>query len=62
MCAAARIAMIYEGANLAIQELDLVGRKLGMNGGRAVMALFQEIGGFCEENRENEKLSASPSR
>lgn len=52
----ARIAMIYEGAN-GIQALDLVGRKLGMNGGRAVMALFQEIGGFCEENRENEKLS-----
>ncbi|SIQ61274.1 Acyl-CoA dehydrogenase [Rhizobium sp. RU20A] len=52
----ARIAMIYEGAN-GIQALDLVGRKLGMNGGRAVMALFQEIGGFCEENRDNEKLS-----
>jgi len=52
----ARIAMIYEGAN-GIQALDLVGRKLGMNGGRAVMALFNEIGTFCEENRDNEKLS-----
>ncbi|MBF2717228.1 acyl-CoA dehydrogenase C-terminal domain-containing protein [Agrobacterium vitis] len=52
----ARIAMIYEGAN-GIQALDLVGRKLGLNGGRAVMALFNEIGAFCEENRENEKLS-----
>jgi acyl-CoA dehydrogenase len=31
----ARIAMIYEGAN-GIQALDLVGRKLPMNGGRAV--------------------------
>ncbi|WLS04185.1 acyl-CoA dehydrogenase C-terminal domain-containing protein [Shinella oryzae] len=52
----ARIAMIYEGAN-GIQALDLVGRKLGMNGGRAVMALFKEIGDFCEENRSDEKLA-----
>ncbi|MGO4351921.1 acyl-CoA dehydrogenase C-terminal domain-containing protein [Rhizobium sp. RAF36] len=52
----ARIAMIYEGAN-GIQALDLVGRKLGLNGGRAVMALFKEIGDFCEENRSDEKLA-----
>jgi len=52
----ARIAMIYEGAN-GIQALDLVGRKLGLNGGRAVMALFKEIGDFCEENRGDETLS-----
>jgi acyl-CoA dehydrogenase len=52
----ARIAMIYEGAN-GIQALDLVGRKLPANGGRAVQAFFKEVGDFCEENRENEKLS-----
>jgi hypothetical protein len=52
----ARITMIYEGAN-GIQALDLVGRKLGLNGGRAVMALFKEIGDFCEDNRSDEKLS-----
>ena len=52
----ARIAMIYEGAN-GIQALDLVGRKLGQNGGRAVMAFFKEVEDFCAENRENEKLS-----
>ncbi len=52
----ARIAMIYEGAN-GIQALDLVGRKLGANGGRAVMALFKEIGDFCEENRADESLA-----
>ncbi|MCA1491155.1 acyl-CoA dehydrogenase C-terminal domain-containing protein [Ensifer sp. NBAIM29] len=52
----ARIAMIYEGAN-GIQALDLVGRKLAMNGGRAVMALFKEIGDFCEENRGADRLS-----
>lgn len=53
----ARIAMIYEGAN-GIQALDLVGRKLGLNGGRAVMALFKEIGDFCEEHRNDEKMAA----
>jgi acyl-CoA dehydrogenase len=52
----ARIAMIYEGAN-GIQALDLVGRKLGLNGGRAVMALFKEIGDFCESNRADEAMS-----
>ncbi|MGL3608439.1 acyl-CoA dehydrogenase C-terminal domain-containing protein [Rhizobium sp. G187] len=52
----ARIAMIYEGAN-GIQALDLVGRKLGLNGGRAVMALFKEIGDFCEENRSDEAMA-----
>ncbi|THV23833.1 acyl-CoA dehydrogenase C-terminal domain-containing protein [Peteryoungia ipomoeae] len=52
----ARIAMIYEGAN-GIQALDLVGRKLGLNGGRAVMALFKEIGDFCEENRNDEAMA-----
>jgi hypothetical protein len=45
----ARIAMIYEGAN-GIQALDLVGRKLGRDGGRAVMAFFNEVGGFIKEN------------
>ncbi|MGF9565564.1 acyl-CoA dehydrogenase C-terminal domain-containing protein [Neorhizobium sp. JUb45] len=52
----ARIAMIYEGAN-GIQALDLVGRKLALNGGRAVMAMFKEIGDFCEENRADENLA-----
>jgi alkylation response protein AidB-like acyl-CoA dehydrogenase len=51
----ARIAMIYEGAN-GIQALDLVGRKLALNGGRAVMAMFKEIGDFCEENRADEAM------
>ncbi|MGI0526462.1 acyl-CoA dehydrogenase C-terminal domain-containing protein [Rhizobium giardinii] len=51
----ARIAMIYEGAN-GIQALDLVGRKLALNGGRAITALFKEIGDFCEENRSDERL------
>jgi alkylation response protein AidB-like acyl-CoA dehydrogenase len=53
----ARIAMIYEGAN-GIQALDLVGRKLALNGGRAVQAFFKEVGDFCEENREDDKMKA----
>lgn len=35
----ARIAMIYEGTN-GVQAMDLVGRKLALNGGRAVQAWF----------------------
>ncbi len=38
----ARIAPIYEGTN-GIQALDLVGRKLGMDGGAHWRALFTEI-------------------
>jgi len=49
----ARIAMIYEGAN-GIQALDLVGRKLGRDGGRAIMALFNEVQGFVKENSGDE--------
>jgi alkylation response protein AidB-like acyl-CoA dehydrogenase len=44
----ARIAMIYEGAN-GIQALDLVGRKLGKDGGRALMAFTNEVGGYIKE-------------
>ena len=39
----ARIAQIYEGAN-GIQAMDLVGRKLGKDGGRALRTLFETIG------------------
>ncbi|TAK48511.1 MAG: acyl-CoA dehydrogenase [Xanthobacteraceae bacterium] len=47
----ARIAMIYEGAN-GIQALDLVGRKLPMNGGRAVKTFFAEVAGYLAENND----------
>lgn len=53
----ARIAMIYEGAN-GVQALDLVGRKLPANGGRAVMAFFNEVNTFLKENKDNEDLAA----
>ncbi len=51
----ARIAMIYEGAN-GIQALDLVGRKLPKDGGRAVMAFFNEVGGWCKEKEDEAAL------
>jgi alkylation response protein AidB-like acyl-CoA dehydrogenase len=45
----ARIAMIYEGAN-GVQAMDLIGRKLPRDGGRAIMAFFKEVDGFLAEN------------
>lgn len=51
-----RIALIYEGAN-GIQALDLVGRKLARNGGRALMTLNGEIDGFVVEHSGNENIS-----
>lgn len=53
----ARIAMIYEGAN-GIQALDLVGRKLAQNGGRAVFAFFKAVDDFIAENKNNEALKS----
>jgi len=52
----ARITQIYEGAN-GIQALDLVGRKLPANGGRAIQALFKHIGSFLSDNKDTEKLA-----
>ncbi|MEW6539765.1 MAG: acyl-CoA dehydrogenase C-terminal domain-containing protein [Pseudomonadota bacterium] len=51
----ARITMIYEGTN-GIQALDLVGRKLPANGGRAIMTWFGEIDAFVAENSGNEAI------
>jgi len=51
----ARIAMIYEGAN-GIQALDLVGRKLARDGGRAIMAFFAELGGYCKDHGGDEAM------
>lgn len=51
----ARIAMLYEGAN-GIQALDLVGRKLPKDGGRAAMTFFNEIQGFLNDHRDDESM------
>jgi acyl-CoA dehydrogenase len=52
----ARIAQIYEGAN-GIQALDLVGRKLGRDGGRAVSSFFNEVSGFVSGHAGNERMT-----
>jgi hypothetical protein len=51
----ARITMIYEGAN-GIQALDLVGRKLGRDGGRAITAFFGEVSAFVKEHSPDEAM------
>ncbi len=43
-----RIAMIYEGTN-GVQAIDLVGRKLGALGGRAIFAFFNELDTFVAD-------------
>jgi hypothetical protein len=52
----ARIAQIYEGAN-GIQALDLVGRKLGKDGGRAIMAFFNEVQTYLKERTNNDAMN-----
>lgn len=51
----ARIAQIYEGAN-GVQALDLVGRKLPKDSGRAMRAFIEEVNGFTKKHMENEAM------
>tara|TARA_R110002049_G_scaffold304193_2_gene499221 strand:- start:886 stop:1812 length:927 start_codon:yes stop_codon:yes gene_type:complete len=44
-----RIARIYEGTN-GIQAMDLVGRKLGLAGGRLIQALFDLLRDYLDGN------------
>ena len=53
----ARIAMIYEGAN-GVQALDLVGRKLALDGGKHVLAFFDLVKGFISETEGDERLKS----
>jgi len=52
----ARITQIYEGAN-GIQALDLVGRKLPANMGRALRRFFHPVNDFIQENMTNPEMS-----
>ncbi len=52
----ARIAMIYEGTN-GIQALDLVGRKLPKDGGRAMIAFLGEAKSFIKDNKSDASLA-----
>ncbi|CAO4171135.1 Acyl-CoA dehydrogenase [Methylorubrum populi] len=51
----ARIAMIYEGAN-GIQAMDLIGRKLPKDGGRAMMSFLTEVQTFIKDHGEDEGM------
>ena len=53
----ARISMIYEGTN-GVQAMDLVGRKLAMNGGRAVQAFFKLVAEETAAAKGDTKLAA----
>jgi acyl-CoA dehydrogenase len=50
-----RIAMMYEGTN-GIQALDLVGRKLPKDGGRALQAFFGEVSAYLKEKSADEAM------
>ncbi|MFN3655764.1 MAG: acyl-CoA dehydrogenase C-terminal domain-containing protein [Pseudolabrys sp.] len=52
----ARIAQIYEGAN-GVQAMDLVGRKLGKDGGRALMAFFNEVQTYLKERADSDSMN-----
>jgi len=52
----ARITMIYEGTN-GIQALDLVGRKLPKDGGRAITEFFQDVGDLVKKHEGDEALA-----
>ncbi len=47
--------MIYEGTN-GVQAMDLVGRKLALNGGRAVQRLFALVDAECAEESADETV------
>ncbi|MCR9267748.1 MAG: acyl-CoA dehydrogenase, partial [Alphaproteobacteria bacterium] len=49
----ARITLIYEGTN-GVQALDLVGRKLAMNGMRPITTFFAELDAFVAEGGNDE--------
>jgi alkylation response protein AidB-like acyl-CoA dehydrogenase len=52
----ARIAMIYEGAN-GVQAMDLVGRKLAANMGRAIQAFFKLVDDECAAAKADGELA-----
>ncbi len=53
----ARIAQIYEGAN-GVQAMDLVGRKLPAQGGKAIQAFFALVDAECAAAKGEERLAA----
>ncbi|MBS1240282.1 MAG: mmgC6, partial [Proteobacteria bacterium] len=56
-----RIAMIYEGAN-GIQAMDLCGRKLPANGGRAIQAFFKMVDDEVAASKDHTQLGPIAAR
>ncbi|MDT0507028.1 acyl-CoA dehydrogenase C-terminal domain-containing protein [Novosphingobium sp. MMS21-SN21R] len=52
----ARIAMIYEGAN-AVQAMDLVGRKLGLRGGKTFECFVEDVEGLISNTSSRPELA-----
>jgi hypothetical protein len=50
-----KILSLYEGTN-GIQSMDLMGRKMNMNGGAPFYAFQKEIKTFCDRHREHSGL------
>lgn len=57
-CRDAKIFSIYEGTN-HIQAMDLVGRKLGQNGGANTQAFLADVGAFVSQHRNHPVLGAA---
>ncbi len=57
-CRDAKVFAIYEGTN-HIQALDLVGRKLGLDGGAHARAFFKDLETFVAKNSEHPDLASS---
>ena len=55
-----RIAQIYEGTN-GIQALDLIGRKVAMNGGQDFKLFTGEVRQFLAEHQGNPRMAAMVS-
>ena len=51
----AKIMSLYEGTN-GIQSMDLLGRKMRIDGGAYFKAFMAEIESFCRENRDHKTL------
>ncbi|MBO9498414.1 MAG: acyl-CoA dehydrogenase C-terminal domain-containing protein [Novosphingobium sp.] len=56
-----RIAMIYEGTN-GVQAMDLCGRKLPANGGRAIQEFFKLVDGEIASAKADPQLEPIASR
>ncbi len=50
-----KIMSLYEGTN-GIQSIDLMGRKMAMNEGKPFQYFRDEVGRFCQQHKEHQRL------